>query len=44
MANRNTLSLGDRMKKYEECLDIKLNPCMQYMIRLDGKGFSKIEK
>ena len=44
MANRNTLSLGDRMKKYEECLDIKLNPCMQYMIRLDGKGFSKMIK
>ena len=44
MTNRNTLSLGDRMKKYEECLDIKLNPCMQYMIRLDGKGFSKMIK
>jgi tRNA(His) 5'-end guanylyltransferase len=44
MANRNTLSLGDRMKKYENALDCKLNPCMQYMIRLDGKGFSKMIK
>ena len=42
--NRNTLSLGDRMKKYEEVIDFKLNPCMQYMIRLDGKGFSKMIK
>jgi tRNA(His) 5'-end guanylyltransferase len=44
MANQNTLSLGDRMKKYEEVLDYKLNPCMQYMIRLDGKNFSKMIK
>ena len=42
--NRNTLSLGDRMKKYEEVLDYKLNPCMEYIIRLDGKGFSKMIK
>jgi tRNA(His) 5'-end guanylyltransferase len=42
--NRNTLSLGDRMKKYEDVLDCKLNPCMEYMIRLDGKGFSKMIK
>jgi len=42
--NRNTLSLGDRMKKYEEAIDFKLNPCMQYIIRLDGKGFSKMIK
>lgn len=42
--NRNTLSLGDRMKKYEETMNYKLNPCMEYMIRLDGKGFSKMIK
>ena len=42
--NRNTLSLSDRMKKYEEAIDFKLNPCMQYIIRLDGKGFSKMIK
>lgn len=44
MSNRNTLSLGDRMKKYEETLDFKLNPCMEYVIRLDGKNFSKMVK
>ena len=44
MTDRNTLSLSDRMKKYEECLDSKLNPCMEYMIRLDGKSFSKMIK
>ena len=44
MTNQNTLSLGDRMKKYEEVFDYKLNPCMQYMIRLDGKNFSKMIK
>lgn len=44
MANRNSLSLGDRMKKYEEAIDFKLNPCMQYIIRLNGKGFSKMIK
>ena len=42
--NRNTLSLGDRMKKYEDVVDYKLNPCMEYMMRLDGKGFSKMIK
>ena len=42
--NRNTLSLGDRMKKYEDVMDYKLNPCMEYMMRLDGKGFSKMIK
>lgn len=44
MSNRNTLSLSDRMKKYETTIDYKLNPCMQYIIRLDGKGFSKMVK
>lgn len=44
MTNRNTLSLGDRIKTYEHAIDYKLNPCMQYMIRLDGKGFSKMIK
>ena len=42
--NNNTLSLGDRMKAYENAIDFKLNPCMQYVIRLDGKGFSKMVK
>lgn len=41
---KNTLTLGDRMKAYEHVLDFKLNPCMQYVIRLDGKGFSKMIK
>lgn len=42
--NRNVLTLGDRMKLYEQALDTKLNPCMNYMIRLDGKNFSKLTK
>ena len=42
--SNNTLSLGDRMKAYENAIDFKLNPCMQYVIRLDGKGFSKMVK
>lgn len=42
--SKNTLSLSDRMKAYERAIDFKLNPCMQYMIRLDGKGFSKMIK
>lgn len=42
--SNNTLSLGDRMKTYENAIDFKLNPCMQYVIRLDGKGFSKMIK
>ena len=42
--SNNTLSLGDRMKAYENAIDFKLNPCMQYIIRLDGKGFSKMVK
>lgn len=41
---QNTLTLGDRMKLYEHALDYKLNPCMNYMIRLDGKNFSKFTK
>ena len=41
---KNTLTLGDRMKLYESAMDIKLNPCMHYMIRLDGKNFSKMIK
>ena len=42
--SNNTLSLGNRMKTYENAIDFKLNPCMQYVIRLDGKGFSKMIK
>ena len=41
---KNVLTLGDRMKLYEQALDVKLNPCMHYMIRLDGKNFSKHTK
>ena len=44
MSTVKTLSLGDRMKLYERALDTKLNPCMNYMIRLDGKNFSKLTK
>lgn len=32
------------MKAYENAIDFKLNPCMQYVIRLDGKSFSKMIK
>ena len=44
MSTVKTLSLGDRMKLYERALDTKLNPCMNYMIRLDGKNFSKLTR
>ncbi len=38
------LSLSDRMKLYEKTNDYTLNPNMYYMIRLDGKNFSKMVK
>ncbi|MBP3606917.1 MAG: tRNA(His) guanylyltransferase Thg1 family protein [Treponema sp.] len=41
---KKVLTLGDRMKLYEQALDIKLNPCMHYMLRLDGKNFSKLTR
>lgn len=40
----NEFSLGDRMKIYESVCDYKLNPYMHYIVRLDGKGFSKMTK
>lgn len=44
MQTKNTLSLSERMKSYEKAIDFQLNPCMHYMLRLDGKNFSKMIK
>lgn len=35
------ISLADRMKKYETLYDYKLCPGIPFVVRLDGKGFSK---
>jgi tRNA(His) 5'-end guanylyltransferase len=43
MANK-TKSIGDRMKAYEACYDIRVPARTYVMIRLDGKGFSKYTK
>jgi tRNA(His) 5'-end guanylyltransferase len=43
MANK-TKSLGDRMKAYEACYDVRVPARTYVMIRLDGKGFSKYTK
>jgi tRNA(His) 5'-end guanylyltransferase len=40
MANK-TKSLGDRMKAYEACYDVRVPARTYTIIRLDGKGFSK---
>ena len=40
----NTTSLGDRMKAYESCYDIRVPARTYVIIRLDGKGFSKYTK
>ncbi len=37
-------SLGDRMKAYESCYDIRVPARTYVIIRLDGKGFSKYTK
>lgn len=36
-----TKSLGDRMKAYETCYDVRIPARTYTIIRLDGKGFSK---
>lgn len=38
--------LGDRMKKFESMVDnqIKIKPCESFIIRLDGRSFSKFTK
>jgi tRNA(His) guanylyltransferase len=38
--------LGDRMKKYESMIDnqIVIKPCESFIIRLDGRSFSKFTK
>lgn len=38
------LSLGDRMKQYERLHETKINPYDYFIIRLDGKSFSKYTK
>ena len=40
---KNT-SLGDRMKEYESCYNLKIPNRSYVIIRLDGKGFSKYTK
>lgn len=37
-------SLGDRMKSYEACYDVRVPARTYTIIRLDGKGFSKYTK
>lgn len=37
-------SLGDRMKAYEVCYDVRVPARTYVIIRLDGKGFSKYTK
>lgn len=37
-------SLGDRMKAYEACYDVRVPARTYVIIRLDGKGFSKYTK
>jgi tRNA(His) 5'-end guanylyltransferase len=37
-------SLGDRMKSYETCYDVRVPARTYTIIRLDGKGFSKYTK
>jgi tRNA(His) guanylyltransferase len=36
--------LGDRMKGYEKIIDYKIKPSESYVIRLDGRSFSKFTK
>lgn len=40
----NRLTLGDRMKAYENCFNTKLLPNSIFVARLDGRGFSKFTK
>ena len=41
---KNIKSLGDRMKNYEACYDVRVPARTYVIIRLDGKGFSKYTK
>lgn len=36
--------LGDRMKKYEADMDYRILPCESFIVRLDGRSFSKFTK
>lgn len=36
--------LGDRMKKYEAHMDLRILPCESFVVRLDGRSFSKFTK
>lgn len=36
--------LGDRMKKYEADMDYRILPCESFVVRLDGRSFSKFTK
>lgn len=46
MLTKSNEKLGDRMKKYESMVDnqIMIKPCESFIIRLDGRSFSKFTK
>lgn len=46
VATKTNEKLGDRMKKFESMVDnqIMIKPCESFIIRLDGRSFSKFTK
>ena len=46
MPSKSDEKLGDRMKRYESIIDNKIliKPCESFIIRLDGRSFSKFTK